>query len=147
MKPTNRISKIRANRLKYLKLFPLFIEDIDRVSMSDRQCNLERHGWFVKFIDSGERRSLAMFSSKTCWWSSDHSWCWRGSKIVQICKLMITLSCDYEDVHWSSGKFWKRRIFSNNDSSINGNSFGNHSKRSSSVWKTLSTTFVAMGRG
>lgn len=32
MKKVKSISKIRANRLKYLKLFPLFIEDIDRVS-------------------------------------------------------------------------------------------------------------------
>lgn len=32
MKKTNHFSKIRSNRVKYLKLFPLFIHDIDQVS-------------------------------------------------------------------------------------------------------------------
>ncbi len=32
MKKTTHFSKIRSNRVKYLKLFPLFIHDIDQVS-------------------------------------------------------------------------------------------------------------------
>lgn len=31
MKKTTNFSKIRLNRIKYLKLFPLFIQDIDQV--------------------------------------------------------------------------------------------------------------------
>ncbi|CAF5218687.1 unnamed protein product, partial [Rotaria magnacalcarata] len=30
MKKATSFSKVRANRIKYLKLFPLFIHDIDR---------------------------------------------------------------------------------------------------------------------
>ncbi|CAF0849538.1 unnamed protein product [Adineta ricciae] len=35
MKRTAHFSKVRANRIKYLKLFPLFIYDIDRVEEND----------------------------------------------------------------------------------------------------------------
>ena len=35
MKKTAHFSKVRANRIKYLKLFPLFIYDIDRVRRID----------------------------------------------------------------------------------------------------------------
>jgi hypothetical protein len=32
MKKTTHFSKVRSNRIKYLKLFPLFIRDIDQVN-------------------------------------------------------------------------------------------------------------------
>jgi len=35
MKKTTDFNKIRSNRIKYLKLFPLFIHDIDQVSNNE----------------------------------------------------------------------------------------------------------------
>jgi hypothetical protein len=42
MKKTTHFSKIRSNRIKYLKLFPLFIHDIDQVS-NDKYISEKYH--------------------------------------------------------------------------------------------------------
>jgi hypothetical protein len=52
VKKTAHYSKVRSNRIKYLKLFPLFIYDIDRVSeylTKKRRCS-------SVFICIGRRR-------------------------------------------------------------------------------------------
>ena len=43
MKKITHFSKVRSNRIKYLKLFPLFIRDIDQVNKNKNMI--------INFID------------------------------------------------------------------------------------------------
>jgi hypothetical protein len=53
MKKTTQFSKIRSNRIKYLKLFPLFIYDIDRVS---KNIYIFQNNIISFFVYIGRRR-------------------------------------------------------------------------------------------